>query len=128
MADAGAAIDANDPAAAGRRFIDYWMGEGAWRSMPESRQLAVAASVVNVRGWGHALFNDPTPVHAFSALETPVLLLVGAKSPPSSRAVSSLLARVIPNVTVIEFPDLGHMGPLTHPAMVNDAIAQFLGR
>jgi pimeloyl-ACP methyl ester carboxylesterase len=31
-------------------------------------------------------------------------------------------------VTVIEFPDLGHMGPLTHPAMVNDAIAQFLGR
>jgi len=128
VADAGAAIDANDPAAAGARFIDYWMGEGTWRSMPESRQLAVAASMANVRGWGHALLNDPTPLQAFSALEIPVLCMIGARSPPSSRAVSSLLTGVIPKVTVIEFPDLGHMGPLTHPALVNEAVEQFLER
>jgi pimeloyl-ACP methyl ester carboxylesterase len=126
VAEAGAAVDANDLAAAGARFIDYWMGEGAWRSMPESRQVAVAASMINVRDWGHALFNEPTPLQSFGALAIPVLCMVGARSPLSSRAVSRLLTGVIRNVTVIEFPDLGHMGPLTHPALVNEAIARFL--
>jgi pimeloyl-ACP methyl ester carboxylesterase len=27
---------------------------------------------------------------------------------------------------VLEFPELGHMGPVTHPERVNAAIARFL--
>jgi len=125
---AAAAIDAKDPSTAAARFIDYWMGEGTWRAMPESRQALVAGSMTNVRGWGHALLNDPTPLQAFRALDVPVLYMVGAKSPPSSRGVARLLTGVLPKVTVIEFAELGHMAPVTHPEPVNEAIARFLDR
>lgn len=125
-ADAAAAIDANNPSVAAARFIDYWMGDGAWDAMSESRQALIAASMCNVRGWSHALFNESTPLQAFRALEVPVLYMIGAKSPPSSRGVARLLTGVLPKVTVIEFSELGHMGPVTHPEQVNETIGQFL--
>lgn len=127
-ADAAASIDANDPAAAAQRFIDYWMGPGAWSAMPESRQTPVAASMANVRGWARALFSEPTPLQAFRALDIPILYMVGAKSPTSSRGVARLLKDTLPNVIVTEFAGLGHMGPITHPEVVNEAIAGFLAR
>lgn len=125
--DAAAAIDADRPAAAAKRFIDYWMDDGSWDAMPASRQAVVAASMSNVRGWGRALFGERTPLEAFRALDIPVLYMVGARSPPPSRGVARLLSAVLPRVTVVEFAELGHMGPVTHPDPVNEAISRFLG-
>jgi pimeloyl-ACP methyl ester carboxylesterase len=34
----------------------------------------------------------------------------------------------LPRVERVEFADLGHMGPVTHPETVNDAIERFLDR
>jgi pimeloyl-ACP methyl ester carboxylesterase len=124
--DAAEAIAAQDHAAAGERFIDYWMGPGHWRRMPEGRRAAIGASMINVTGWGAALFGEPTPLRAFGALEVPVLYMLGAQSPASSRGVGRLLTQTLPHVSVIEFSELGHMGPVTHPELVNDAIASFL--
>ena len=42
--------------------------------------------------------------------------------------VTRLLAATLPRVEVQEFPELGHMGPVTHPEPVNAAIARFLER
>ena len=126
VVDAGAAIDAGNPAAAGERFIDYWMGDGAWKKFPPARQGAVAASMANVRGWGRALTEDRTPLDAFRTLDVPVLYMVGGKSPASSRAVATLLQSVLPRVTTIGFPDLGHMGPVTNALQVNEAITSFI--
>lgn len=50
------------------------------------------------------------------------------KSPASSLAVARLLTRVLPRVEVVGFDALGHMGPITHPEIVNDAIGRFLER
>jgi pimeloyl-ACP methyl ester carboxylesterase len=127
-ADAAAAIEANRHAAAGERFIDYWMGEGAWSRMPEARQQSIAAAMTNVRGWAAALFRDPTPLAAFAKLSVPVLYMIGARSPASTRAVARLLTCTLPDVELREFPDLGHMGPVTHPDRVNAAIAEFISR
>lgn len=33
---------------------------------------------------------------------------------------------ILPDVEVVEFDDLGHMGAITHPQQVNDVIARFL--
>ena len=125
-ADAAASIDANQPSAAAARFIDYWMGVGSWDATPEPRQSVIAASMSNVRGWANALFTESTSLQAFRALDVPVLYMVGAKSPASSRGVARLLTSVLRKVTVVEFAELGHMGPITHPQQVNTAIAQFL--
>jgi len=126
VAAAAAALDEGDTARAAEHFIDYWMWPGAWAAMPESRKPAVAASMVNVLGWGNALMNEPTPLQAFALLDIPVLYMVGKQSPVSSRGVARLLTRTLPRVEVLEFDDLGHMGPVTHPDMVNEAILRFL--
>lgn len=127
-ADAAAAVAAQKPFAAAERFIDYWMGTGSWAAMPAARQAIVAASMGNISGWAQALFGEQTSLEAFRALDVPVLYMVGARSPASSRGVARLLTGTLPQVTVVEFRDLGHMGPVTHPEPVNEAIAQFLSR
>jgi len=128
VASAVTELDLGNQDAAAEFFIDYWMGAGAWRRMPESRRGPIAASVANVRGWANALLTEPTPLQAFNTLQIPVLYLVGKESPASSRGVARLLARALPRLELVEFEGLGHMGPVTHPEVVNEAIARFLER
>ncbi len=128
VADAAAELDTGNPAGAAKYFIDFWMGAGAWDRMPEERKRPIAVSVTNVRGWANALFGEPTPLQAFSSLGIPVLLMMGRDSPASSRGVARLLAGALPEVEVIDFEGIGHMGPITHPELVNAAISRFLER
>ena len=128
VARSAAALDAGDLALAAEHFIDYWMGAGAWAGTPAARQSPIAASMVNVRGWASALLDEPTPLQAFAALDIPVLFMVGADSPLSSRSVARRLAAVLPRVEMQVFEGLGHMGPVTHPQIVNPAIKAFLDR
>jgi pimeloyl-ACP methyl ester carboxylesterase len=128
VATAVAALDAGDPQLAAARFIDYWMGAGAWNAMPAQRREPIAASIVHIASWATALMTEPTPLAAFATLDLPVMLMVGRQSPPSSRAVARLLEGVLPWVQELEFDGLGHMGPVTHPEVVNRAIIGFLER
>ena len=121
-----AALDAGDRSGAARHFIDFWMGEGAWAQMPESRQGPILASIVNLPGWSTALLNEPTPLAAFTQLDVPVLYMMGRESPASSRSVGRLFTGVLPRVQLVEFDGVGHMGPVTHPAVINEAISRFL--
>lgn len=128
VADAGAALDAGNRDAAAERFIDYWMGTGSWQRTPENRKPPIAASVMNIRRWAHALFTEATPLTAFRSLDIPVLYMAGKRSTPSAHGVARLLATALPRVERVEFAELGHMGPITHPEPVNEAIARFLER
>ena len=128
VADATAALDAGNPDGAAQRFIDYWMGAGTWDAMPLSRRVPIAASVRNVRRWAHALLHEPATLEAFRGLDLPVLYMTGKRSPASARGVARLLTATLPHVRVVEFDELGHMGPVTHPERVNAAIARFLER
>lgn len=126
VAASAAALDAGDPAAAAEHFIDYWMGAGSWRQMPERRQAPIAAAVRNVRRWAHALLGEATPLTTFATLRMPVLYLLGERSPAAAHGVAELLLATLPRVERLEFAGLGHMGPVTHPQPVNEAIADFL--
>lgn len=125
---AGDALDEGDPSGAAKHFIDYWMGPQGWDNTPDSRKAPITASVVNVRRWGHALLTEPTALKAFRELDIPVLYMVGKSSTQSALGVARLLTAVLPRVEVMEFDGLGHMGPVTHPKLVNEAIADFLDR
>ena len=126
VAGAAAALDAADPSGAAECFIDFWMGKGAWARMPDSRKDPIKTSIVNIRRWAAALFDEPTPLSAFSTLRVPVLFITGSESPAPSRGVARLLTRVLPQVEAVELEGLGHMGPITHAERVNDVIARFL--
>lgn len=128
VAEAAACLERGDVDAAAERFIDYWMDAGAWRRMPAERRPAIAESVRNVRRWAHALFTEPTPLETFRSLQVPVLYMVGRRSTASARGVARLLTGTLPRVEVVEFEELGHMGPVTHPGRVNETIAGFLAK
>lgn len=96
------------------------------QAIPLQRKPAISDSTVNIRRWRHALFTEATPVKAFAALNVPILYMLGDQSPESAHAVARILVPVLPKVCVVEFPGLGHMGPVTHPDVVNAEIARFL--
>ena len=74
------------------------------------------------------MFTEATPLAAFHSLDIPVLYMVGKRSTLSARGVSRLLANALPRAVLLEFDELGHMGPITHPEPVNEAIVRFLER
>ena len=74
------------------------------------------------------MISEPTRLRTFAELNVPVLYMIAKDSPESSRGVATLLTRVLPQVEVVEFDGLGHMGPVTHPEVVNEAISDFLDR
>lgn len=125
---AAAALAAGDRSAAAEVFIDHWMGDGAWFAKPEGQRGAIELAVVNVQGWGHALFDEITPLASFRALGMPVLLMQGSETTAAARAVATLLARTLPRVENMTFKGLGHMGPITHPDRVDTVIDAFLQR
>lgn len=128
VARASSALDAGDRDLAAQAFIDYWMGEGSWARTPPERRGSIAASVVNVRRWWHALATEPTPLAALAALDMPVLLMLGERSTAAAHGVAEQLTRVLPNLERVVLPGLGHMGPVTHPDAVNPVIESFLKR
>jgi pimeloyl-ACP methyl ester carboxylesterase len=128
VADASDHLDAGNRDAAAARFIDYWMGSGAWTRTPGQRKAPIAGSVMNVRRWAHALFTEPTPLGAFRSLDVPILYMVGRRSTRAARGVARLLTTALPRVELVEFEDLDHMGPVTHPGPVNEVIGKFLER
>jgi pimeloyl-ACP methyl ester carboxylesterase len=125
-AETCAATERGQLDAAGARFVDYWMGAGAWASMPEQRRQTVAAAMRQVAEEWHAVFEEPAPLAAFGALDARTLCLVGADSPASARAVSRLLAKTLPRASEVELDGVGHMGPVTHPDRVNALIEEHL--
>jgi pimeloyl-ACP methyl ester carboxylesterase len=128
VAAAAAALDAGDKALAAKCFIDYWMGPGSWDATPPERQPAIANATANVRRWAHALTTEPTPLARFAHLDIPVLLMTGARSTASAHGVARRLLSVLPRAEPVVFERLGHMGPITHPEPVNEAIDLFLQR
>lgn len=124
----GRALDKGHVDEAAKHFIDYWMGPTTWENTQQSRRAPIVASIVNVRRWGHALFTEPAALDAFRTLDIPVLYMVGKESTPSALGVARLLTQALPRVEFREFEGLGHMGPITHPQLVNEAVADFFAR
>ena len=126
LAASAKAIDDGDPDTAARHFIDYWMGNGSWHAIPTQRKPTIAESMLNIRRWGHALLTDQTPATAFASLDFPILYMLGESSPQSAHAIAEVLIPQLPKVKVVRFAGIGHMGPVTHPNVVNSEIAKFI--
>lgn len=113
---------------AARAFVDYWSGEGRWQALPERSRPAVAARMPTVVRHFEACFGEPAPTRqALAALPMPVLCLVGQRSTPAARRIGTLLHDLWPKAGHETMPGLGHMGPVTHAALVNARIEHFLG-
>lgn len=121
------ALALGDRAAAARRFVDFWSGNGTWRAMPEPRRACLAERIVKVPADFEAVFADDVPAARLRRLNVPVLCVAGDRSPQAVRRISSILVETLPRARHERLADAGHMGPLTHARAVNERIADFLG-
>lgn len=122
-----ASMRAGDHAGATEAFIDYWSGVGTYAALPPSRQAQFASLLPKVPLDFQALFNEPLHYRDYGRITIPTCLIVGRDSPECVHAIVSMLATILPNRETHEI-DAGHMGPLTHPALVNPIIDGFIHR
>jgi pimeloyl-ACP methyl ester carboxylesterase len=109
-----------------RDFVEWWNGEGAWDRLP-----AETRDAFRVVGWKlfqevMTLTADATSGETYATIAAPTLLLRGDASPLAERRVVERLSELLPRATLRSLPGVGHMGPISHPAIVNDAIGAHL--
>jgi len=125
-AETGGLIDSGDIEAAAHRFVDYWSGLGVWAATPEHRRADIIAGV---RTGAHKWKPNPgfsVSPEELNALDIPNLVLTGSKTAEAMRGLMKRLREAVPRLQIVELAGLGHMGPITHPEIVNARIAAFL--
>jgi pimeloyl-ACP methyl ester carboxylesterase len=106
-----------------RDFVDWWNGAGAWQKLAEETRASM-------RGVGWKVFQevitlaaDRTDRATYASITVPALFLGGERSPLTERRVVEKLGAALPRGTSHIFPGLGHMAPISHAALINEAIA-----
>ena len=105
-----------------RSFVDYWSGPGAWAALREDARAEFRRVAWVVYRAVVALVSDTTPASAYRALGAPVLLMTGEQSTLAAHAVIRRLREALSDAHVVTIPGAGHMGPLTHADVVNEAV------
>ncbi|MEO8629951.1 MAG: alpha/beta hydrolase [Betaproteobacteria bacterium] len=108
------------------RFADYWLGDGAWRAMPEKRQVAfLEALPPNFYEWD-AVMDEKTTVEQRHSLGTRTLLVSDKATRLTIREIVRIFEAACPHWSFRFIAEGGHMAPLTHPQLVNPIVREFL--
>jgi pimeloyl-ACP methyl ester carboxylesterase len=107
-------------------FVDWWNGAGAWAQLAEPTKQAFRRVGWKVSQEVASLLADRTDRAGYARITAPTLLLGGEQSPAAERRVLAKLAAALPRATSRSFAGVGHMAPITHAALVNDAILEHL--
>jgi len=108
------------------RFVDWWQGPGAWRALTEETRRAFRDVAWKMSQEVATLSVDRTGSARYAAIAAPTLILAGEGTKAAELHVVRKLARTLPRAVLQLLPGMGHMGPITHAAAVNAAIAAFL--
>ncbi|MEO8702689.1 MAG: alpha/beta hydrolase [Kofleriaceae bacterium] len=104
-------------------FVDWWNGPGAWAAMAEETKAAFTRAGWKIFEEVRTLSADRTGAAGFAAITAPTLVMGGANSPLTERRTVERLVEALPAATLQTFDGAGHMGPISHAAAVNAAIA-----
>lgn len=103
-------------------FIDYWMGEGRWQSLNIKAQTALARyATLTAQDFNDGLF-EVSHAAASQSYQGPVKLLYGEQTAEIAKRICQLLTERLPNASLEELANLGHMGPVQRPDVVNKII------
>ncbi|MEH6391591.1 MAG: alpha/beta hydrolase [Sulfitobacter sp.] len=126
-----AAFDRGDRMEAARIFNTGWGDGNGWEQTPQKLRQYMADRIHYVPASQPFLRDDSAGLLApgkFERASMPVLLMDGATSGDMTDAISTSLAKRLPDVTRSEIEGAGHMAPLTHPEAVAAQIRTFLAR
>lgn len=110
---------------AARYFVDYWSGAHTWSHMSPTRQQAIASRMPLIAQHFDTLIAEPLALSALCR-GMPLLCLHGARTTRSMLHVAALLRCLLPHARHEALDGLPHMGPLSHPAPVNERLLRFL--
>lgn len=126
------AIQAGDRETAARKFNKMWSTEAPnWDKLPERTRAAMVRAIHVVPDTHAFLYDDTAGLLADGALnsvQVPTLVMRGALAHPAIAAVNDGLARIMPNADQSVIEGAGHMAPISHPALVADALRGFFER
>jgi len=109
-------------------FIDWWNGPGAWDRLGEETRRAFRTMGWKVFQEVITLAADRTSRATYATITAPTLILGGGASPLAERRVVEKLGAALPHATARLLPGVGHMGPISHAPIVNEAIAAHFRR
>jgi pimeloyl-ACP methyl ester carboxylesterase len=109
-------------------FVDWWNGPGAWAALAEPTRAGFRAVAWKVYQEVASLTVDTTDRARYATITAPTLVMGGARTPLTERRTLERLAEALPHARLKLFPDMGHMGPITHADVVNAAIAAHFAR
>jgi pimeloyl-ACP methyl ester carboxylesterase len=127
-ADIDRCVLAGDHRAAARQFVEYWSGGDAWAALREQAQADVIHYVPKACLEFRAVASERTPLAVYRHFRFPVLLLQGQLARDPTQMIARQLARALRFCSLRTIFGAGHMGPLSHPDMVADLIADFIER
>lgn len=105
-------------------FVNYWNGPGSWERMHPELQLEMVRYLPKAQLDFHALMHESEgDVMALQELDFTVRLLRGERAPFPTRLITEQLAARLPDADLVTIAGAGHMGPVTHPETVANAIA-----
>ena len=109
-------------AAAAEAFVTYWTGPKAWQLMPDAARDSAVRSAAKVGAEWLLMFAAEDDLDAIAGIEAPTLLICGERTRTPARRVVEILRQALPRARHHEIAGAGHMSPLTHPAVLADAI------
>ena len=129
VADFMAAQVAGDHAGAAREFTALWGDGTPWAAVPDVRCAKLALQMPLIAAAESALFGDVGGMlveGVLEAVEQPVLLVEGSRSPAIIRAIHDGLAVRLPDAQCVMVMGAGHMAPITHAQQVSAEVLRFL--
>lgn len=127
MRELGRLLAADLRAEAAAAFLDYWGGPGSFAGFPARVRTDFARRTAKLALDFQALTGTPLTLNDYRQLRLPVTLIAGRSSKLPALRVTEELSRVLPDCKLHLLPT-GHMGPVTHPELVNPIIRESLAR
>ena len=119
--------DAQDWKALAEVFTDYFNGDGSWAATPTERQHVIASQLPpNRHEWDAGA--QSTTAQRFGGITARTLILRGSLTRRVTKETAEVLCQAFPQWALHDIEGAGHMGPLTHAAIVNAEIQSFLAK
>jgi O-succinylbenzoic acid--CoA ligase len=113
------------PAAAALAFLEAVRGPGTAARLPSAARDRLATEGRAAIADAALLGLDPA---GLARIEAPCLVGLGGRSDGAYASIAARLAAIVPKLVVERFPELGHGGPVSRPAIAAASIEAFARR
>lgn len=108
-------------------FLNYWSDEDNFDNFPPRVQKDFTDRTEKLALDFVALTQTPLTLEEYRRISLPVTVIAGKKSRLPAQRVAQELERTLPDCRLV-WVETGHMGPVSHPDLVNPLIVESFAR